>query len=66
MGHREVVRLLLEKGADPFMRTQNSANAWDIARTANHPEIIQMLDGKHISFSFSQFRSCPFSLFSFS
>jgi len=43
-GHRDVVRALLERGADPTLRTEYGACAIDVAREQGHDEIVELLE----------------------
>ena len=43
-GNRELVRALLERGADPTIRTEYGMNAVDVARERGHDEIVRLLE----------------------
>jgi ankyrin repeat protein len=42
-GHTDVVKLLLEKGADPRIKDSEGRTALDYARRANHPDVAELL-----------------------
>lgn len=42
-GHIDTMRLLLERGANPALRTKTGSTAEDIAKTYKHPECAQLL-----------------------
>ncbi len=42
-GHIETMRLLLERGANPALRTKTGSTAEDIGKTYKHPECAQLL-----------------------
>ncbi|KAJ1310194.1 hypothetical protein OPQ81_006938 [Rhizoctonia solani] len=42
-GHQDVVRLLLDKGADISLRDQDGDTSLEIARAANHQAILELL-----------------------
>lgn len=44
VGHRAIVELLLEKGADPAARTTAGKTPADVARERGHAEIAQLLE----------------------
>ncbi|CDO73499.1 hypothetical protein BN946_scf185013.g134 [Trametes cinnabarina] len=50
-GHAEIVRILLERGADKDMKDEDDFTAKDLAEVAGHDEIVQLLSDTHIASS---------------
>ncbi|PIK54974.1 putative fibronectin type 3 and ankyrin repeat domains 1 protein [Apostichopus japonicus] len=44
-GHRDLVQLLVERGADPFMSTEFGMSALDMARSFDKKKVVQYLEG---------------------
>jgi ankyrin repeat protein len=42
-GHRDVVKLLLEEGADPMVRNQQGLSAIDFAQRADRQDVAEMI-----------------------
>lgn len=45
-GHLEIVRLLLDNGADPYLMTSNFRSALDIATSKGHAEVVNIVAAK--------------------
>ncbi|HEY6943560.1 MAG TPA: ankyrin repeat domain-containing protein [Candidatus Acidoferrum sp.] len=43
-GHSEIVRLLLQKGADPFLKDGEGQSAMDCVKRNGHTDIVRMLE----------------------
>jgi len=43
-GKVDSVKLLLEKGANPYLRSRSGANATEIASNKNHPEVVKLIN----------------------
>lgn len=46
MGNTEVVKLLVEKGADQKITNRNGENVMDVAKKLNNEDMVQLLEGK--------------------
>ena len=45
-GNAQVARMLLDRGADPMLRTDDGKTAIDIARERGHADLARMLEGR--------------------